>query len=120
MRIRPWSIGLFMVVGFGLFTLILFEIGDSEKAFNKHVELYSEFSNLSGLTDGSKVRVSGLVAGEILKIAIPASPSEKFRLKLQVEEKVHGMIRSDSVVSIETEGIVGDKFISIKKGSDQA
>ena len=36
---------------------------------------------------------------------------------LQVEEKVQGIIRKDSVASIENEGVVGDKFVLIKKGS---
>jgi ABC-type transporter Mla subunit MlaD len=30
------------------------------------------------------------------------------------------MVRDDSVVSIETDGVVGDKFVSIKKGSEQS
>ncbi len=120
MRIQPWGIGLFIVIGFGLFAAILFLIGNRHEAFSKHMEVYSEFSNISGLAKGAKVRVSGMDAGEIKKIDIPQSPSAKFRLLLQIEEKVRGMVRKDSVVSIETEGIVGDKFISIKKGTGKA
>jgi phospholipid/cholesterol/gamma-HCH transport system substrate-binding protein len=120
MRIKPWGIGLFLVIGFGLFTAILFVIGNRHEAFSRHMEIYSEFSNLSGVANGAKVRVSGLDAGEVKQIEIPESPSAKFRLRLQVQTKLRGMIRKDSVVSIETEGVVGDKFISIKKGTDRA
>ncbi len=120
MHIKPWGIGLFIVVGFGLFAAILFLIGNRHEAFSKHMELYSEFSNLSGVGNGAKVRVSGLDAGEIKQIEIPRSPSAKFRLRMEIQAKLHGMIRKDSLASIETEGIVGDKFISIKKGTDQA
>jgi phospholipid/cholesterol/gamma-HCH transport system substrate-binding protein len=120
MHIKPWGIGLFIVVGIGLFTAILFMIGNREEAFGKHLELYTEFSNLSGLSAGAKVRVSGFDAGEIKKIQIPGTPSAKFRLKLQIEKKLGGMVREDSVVSIETDGVVGDKFVSIKKGSAQS
>jgi ABC-type transporter Mla subunit MlaD len=35
------------------------------------LELYTEFSNLSGLATGAKVRVSGFDAGELKKIQIP-------------------------------------------------
>ncbi len=120
MKLRPWAIGLFIFLGFGLFTAILFLIGDRQKAFSKHIVLYTEFSDLGGLANAAKVRVSGLDAGRIKKIEVPQSPSAKFRLELQIEEKVHGMIRKDSVASIETEGVVGDKFVSIKKGTGQA
>jgi phospholipid/cholesterol/gamma-HCH transport system substrate-binding protein len=120
MNPKPWGIGLFIVLGIGLFTGILFLIGNREEAFSRHLDVYSEFSNLSGLTTGAKVRVSGLDAGEIKKIEIPKSPSAKFRLELQIEKRLNPMVREDSVVSIETDGVVGDKFISIKKGTEQS
>jgi len=120
MNAKPWGVGLFIVLGIGLFAGILFLIGNREEAFSRHLDVYSEFSNLSGLETGAKVRVSGLDAGEIRKIGIPNSPSAKFRLELRIEKRLNAMVREDSVVSIETDGVVGDKFISIKKGTDQA
>ncbi len=120
MNIKPWGIGLFLVIGLGLFTVILFLIGSRENLFSSHMEVFTEFSNLSGLTAGAKVRVSGFDAGEIKQIQIPANPSEKFKLKLQIERKLSGMVRDDSVVSIETDGVVGDKFLSIRTGSSQS
>lgn len=120
MRVKAWAVGLFLIVGFALFTGILFLVGNRHKAFSRHMQVYTEFSNLSGLVNGAKVRVSGLDAGQLKKIEIPDSPSGKFRLELQLEDKVHGMVRRDSVASIETEGVVGDKYVSIRKGSDQA
>ncbi len=120
MNVKPWGIGLFIVLGLGLFTGILFLIGNREEAFSRHLDVYSEFTNLSGLATGAKVRVSGMDAGEIKKIGIPNSPSAKFRLELRIEKKLNAMVREDSVVSIETDGVVGDKFISVKKGTEQA
>lgn len=120
MRIRPWAIGLFIVIGFTLFTSILFLIGDRQKAFHKHLVLYTEFANLGGLQNGAKVRVSGFDSGQIESIEIPKDPAGKFRLKLKVEERVQRMIRKDSLASIETAGVVGDKFVLIKKGTPQA
>src|SRR5580692_2303509 len=120
MHIRTWAIGLFLILGIGLFTVILFLIGNRYDAFGQHVDFYADFSNLSGLPKGAQVLVSGLVAGEVKSIEIPANPASKFRLKLQVESKARGLIRSDSVVSIGTEGIVGDKFVSIREGSSRA
>jgi len=120
MKNKPWSIGLFLVLGISLFTGILFLIGSRQELFSRHLEVYTEFSNLSGLTAGAKVRVSGFDAGEIKQIQIPANPSDKFKLKLQIEKKVSGMVREDSVVSIVTDGVVGDKFISVRTGSVQS
>jgi phospholipid/cholesterol/gamma-HCH transport system substrate-binding protein len=83
-------------------------------------DFYAEFSDISGLPRGAQVRVSGIEVGEVKSIEIPASPASKFRLKLQVRTNARGMIRGDSLVSIRTEGIVGDKYIFIREGTSAA
>ena len=120
MRIHSWAIGLFLVLGIGLFTVILFLIGNRHDIFGKHVEFYAEFSDIGGLPRGAQVRVSGIEAGEVKGIEIPTSPASKFRLKLQVRTNARGLIRTDSLVSIQTEGIVGDKYLFIREGTSTA
>jgi phospholipid/cholesterol/gamma-HCH transport system substrate-binding protein len=39
---------------------------------------------------------------------------------LHVDSKLHRLIRDDSVVTVESDGLVGDKFLQIHEGSDQA
>ena len=107
-------------MGIGLFTAILFLIGNRHDIFGKHVEFYAEFSDIGGLPRGAQVRVSGIEAGEVKGIEIPANPASKFRLKLQVRANARGLIRTDSLVSIQTEGIVGDKYIFIREGTSTA
>jgi len=120
MRIHPWAIGLFLILGIGLFTAVLFLIGNRHDIFGNHVEFYAEFSNIEGLPRGAQVRVSGIEAGEVKAIQIPTSPASKFRLKLQIRDNARGLIRTDSLVSIKTEGIVGDKYVFIREGSSTA
>ena len=120
MRIHSWAIGLFLILGIGLFTAILFLIGNRHDIFGKHVEFYAEFSDIGGLPRGAQVLVAGIEAGEVKSIEIPAGPASNFRLKLQVRANARGMIRTDSLVSIKTEGIVGDKYVFIRKGTRAA
>jgi phospholipid/cholesterol/gamma-HCH transport system substrate-binding protein len=120
MRVRSWAIGLFLILGIGFFTAILFLLGNIHDVFGNHVDFYADFSDIGGLPSGAEVRVSGLEAGEVKGIEIPSSPASKFRLTLQVEEKTRGIIRTDSVVNIETEGVVGSKYISIRTGTSNA
>ena len=68
---------------------------------------YTEFTNLSGLTTGAKVRVSGLDAGEVLTIDVPDSPAARFRLRFRIDAQLRALVRSDSVVTIDREGVVG-------------
>ena len=120
MRTRVWAVGVFLVVGFLIFAVVLFLIGNRHKAFSRHFEVYAEFSNLDGIVKGATVRVSGLDAGQVTDIEIPSNPQSRFRLKLQLQRKVNGMVRDDSVVSIKTEGVVGNEFIYVQKGSEHS
>ena len=113
-------VGLFVLSGLVLFAAGLFLIGNQKEAFNKHVRFYAKFSNLGGLAKGAKVRVAGMAAGQVVGIDVPSSPSSRFRVKLQIDEKLHCLVRTDSLVTIETEGVVGDTFLLVHPGSARA
>ena len=113
-------VGIFVTAAIVLFGACLFLIGNQHKAFNRHVVFYTNFQNVDGLPKGAKVRVNGMDAGQVVNVQIPASPAQKFRLKLNGEDRLHGLIREDSLVTVETEGLVGDKFLLIHSGTDRA
>ena len=117
---RDFIVGLFVTVGLALFTVGLFLIGNRHEAFAHHMDFYAEFTNLAGLSKGAKVQVGGMDAGQILNIGIPDSPSSRFRVKLQINESMHGLVRTDSIVTIGTEGVVGNTFLLIRPGSSIA
>jgi phospholipid/cholesterol/gamma-HCH transport system substrate-binding protein len=116
---KVW-VGILVLAALFLLGSALFLVGDQHKAFRRHVDFFAEFANLSGITKGAKVRVSGMDGGQVAEIQIPSNPAQKFRLKLVVDERLHGIIRNDSLVSVETQGIVGDEFVLIKSGSDNS
>jgi len=113
-------VGVFITAAIVLFGVALFLIGNEHKDFRRHVVFYTNFQNVDSIPKGAKVRVDGMDAGEVESIQIPSSPSQKFRLKMNVEERLHGLIREDSFVTVETEGLVGDKFLLIQGGTDRA
>lgn len=114
------KVGIFLVGGIVLFCVGLFLIGSRRQLFTRHFVVYTEFNNIDTLQTGAKVRVSGMDAGEITGIQVPNGPSSQFRLKLKIDQKFHPIVREDSLASIETEGMVGNKFVNVKKGSDHS
>jgi phospholipid/cholesterol/gamma-HCH transport system substrate-binding protein len=117
MRNRNVNVGLFVLAGLLLFGAGMFLVGDRRQAFGKHVEYYSDFVNLAGLATGAKVRVGGMDAGEVLNIGVPDSPSSRFHVKWRINAKLRGLVRADSIVTIETEGVVGGTYVSVRPGS---
>jgi phospholipid/cholesterol/gamma-HCH transport system substrate-binding protein len=119
MKINYAVVGVFVLSAVLLFSVGLFLIGNRHKAFAHHVDFLTTLNNVNGLSPGSKVRVSGFEAGQVTSIEIPDRPSAKFRLKLHVDNKLRNLIRNDSFVTVESDGLVGDKFLLIHEGSDQ-
>jgi phospholipid/cholesterol/gamma-HCH transport system substrate-binding protein len=101
---RLAGVGVFVLGGLLLFTVGLFMIGDRQMAFAKKFTVYTEFKKITGLQPGAIVRVSGAKAGSITEILPPNTPSAKFRVKLEIIEDLHPLVRTDSLATIETEG----------------
>jgi phospholipid/cholesterol/gamma-HCH transport system substrate-binding protein len=117
---RYLAVGVFIVGGVSLFALGIFLVGSRHEAFSRHVQFYTEFADLDGIAKGSNVQVAGMDAGQVTKIDVPNTPSGHFRVQMKVDESLHGLIRSDSVVTVDTEGVVGNTFLTIHPGSSNA
>jgi phospholipid/cholesterol/gamma-HCH transport system substrate-binding protein len=88
--------------------------------FARKFTVYTEFATVSGLQDGAEVRVAGMTAGEVTDVWVPSSPAAKFRVRLQIREDLHPLVRTDSVATIRTEGLVGGKYLQVGVGSERA
>lgn len=117
---RSVIVGVFVVGSLLVFAVGLFLIGNRRMLFEDTFEVHAEFTNLAGLQNGAIVRVGGMDAGEVTQIDVPAGPNGRFRLRARVREDLHPLIRVDSVASIQNDGLVGNKFIQIQAGTDQA
>lgn len=93
-RARAIGVGAFVIGGLVLFSVGLFLIGDRRMLFRKTFEVRSQFSRISGLQSGAKVRVAGLDAGEVTGIHVPAGPSAKFVVAMKIRDDVRQIIRT--------------------------
>jgi phospholipid/cholesterol/gamma-HCH transport system substrate-binding protein len=117
---RLAGVGAFVLTGLLLFAAALFMIGDRQMAFARKYTVYTEFSRITGLEPGAIVRVSGAKAGAVRAIDPPADPSQKFRVRLEIADNLRQLVRTDSIASIETEGLVGGSFLNVSTGTIDA
>jgi len=117
---RTAMVGAFVLGGLLLFAAGLFMIGDRRLLFADQFEVTTAFTKVTGLQVGTKVRVAGLDAGEVLEIRVPPVPSQPFVVRMRLREDLHHLVRTDSVCSVHTDGIVGSAFIQVSPGSDSA
>ena len=114
---RLAGVGVFVVGGLLLFAVGLFMIGDRQMAFARKRTVYTQFTRITGLQPGAVVRVSGARAGTVRQIVPPADPSGRFKVEIEVTEDLQQLVRTDSVATIEAEGLVGGSYLGISIGS---
>ncbi len=111
-------LGLFVAVGLALFVLAIFVIGKQKNLFDPVVSLHARFANVSGLQVGNTVRFSGINVGTVDNIRILNDTT--VQVTMMVKEDIRKFIKTDSEVSIGSEGIIGDRLITISSGSPNA
>src|SRR5688572_28685972 len=91
--------GAFVALGAALFTAVLFMIGERRMLFEQRFPVYTEYAKLGQLQVGAVVRVAGATAGEVTDIEVPQSPAGKFRVRMEVRDDLHPLIRTDSLAT---------------------
>ena len=114
---RKLIVGIFVAVCLVLFGVGLFLIGSGNQMFTRSFSVYADFSKITGIKSGGKVRVAGMDAGTVTRIDVPLRPDEKFRVYFRIIETLHPMVRQDSLVTIQTDGLLGNKYLEIDAGS---
>jgi len=72
------------------------------------------------LSDGAGVRVGGLHQGNVKHIQLPNRPEGKMTVTMDLDKATRDVLKKDSVASIKSEGLIGDKYVEISFGSDNA
>ncbi len=112
-------VGLFVFAGLLLAMYVIFMIGGEKQLFEPRYKLIAKFTDISGLRVGAPIQLAGLKVGFVDKIRFPQSLSEKeIDLTLRLNRKFQERIRQDSVATVNTQGLLGDKFIYISVGSE--
>lgn len=117
---KAFRLGLFIVATLLIFSAGVFWIGRKQFLFSSTYHLTAEFQNVSGLSEGAPVRVGGVPEGTIKRIDLPRRPAENVRVLMNLKRASREVIKKDSVASIKTEGLIGDKYLEISFGSEEA
>ncbi len=109
-------VGLFMVVGFAAFVYLALQLGEvSFLRSSKTYVLKAEFTNVSGVKKGASVQVAGVVVGEVTDIELGEDAYAV--LSLQVDKSLK--VPTDSMASVKSQGIIGDKYIQMSLGGSE-
>lgn len=119
MRTRTLEVivGLFLVAGLAaLFFLAIKVSGLADETSRPSYRVYASFQNAGGLTVRAKVTMAGVVIGRVSNISLDPQ-TLKAKVALDIYNDVN-TIDTDSVASILTAGLLGEKYIGIVPGAD--
>ena len=116
-NLHYWKLGLFSFLGLLLLVLTIYILGFNQNLFRSSFVLYARFSNVSGLKQGSTVRLSGINVGTVAQIEFVSD--SLVLVKLFIDKEAQPYLKSDAMASIGSDGLVGDKVLELTAGNSK-
>ncbi len=104
---------LAIVAGLGVVALL----GNKHHVFESRVTLHTSFAEVGGLREGAPVWLSGVNVGTVTRVAVGRAGEKVVRVDVEVARTMLDRIHQDSVATIGSQGLLGDKIIEISIGS---
>ena len=102
-----------IIIFFSIFAIVKYYKTNSLNFVNESYELNAKFLKIGGVVIGNDVKLSGVKIGTVSEIELN---DEYFAVvKLFIDKDIN--IPSDSMISVNSEGILGNKYLSITPGS---
>lgn len=105
--------GTFVLLGLVLVGFLAFRIGDAHLFTRGNYTLYARFADVGGLTEGSKVRLAGVSVGTVGSITLD---QKTYRAQVELILRPEIELDDDTIASVKTNGLIGDKFVSLLPG----
>jgi phospholipid/cholesterol/gamma-HCH transport system substrate-binding protein len=115
-------LGLIVVLGLALAAGGLFFIGGRGWYGAGAFHVRAAFHEIRGVEVGTRVRLKGMDAGEVVEVLAPARMEDAVVLRLLLKGEYRRLLRPDAVVRIKSDGLVGGKVLDILPpvGADEA
>lgn len=110
-----WKLGMFVIIGLLLSILTIYFIGKQQNLFGSTIHLKSQFKTVSGLKVGNNVRFSGINVGTVDEIELVTDSCVV--VGLMIRKEVQKFIKTDAIASIGSDGLMGDKVLTISPGT---
>jgi phospholipid/cholesterol/gamma-HCH transport system substrate-binding protein len=106
-------VGVFLLAGFASFSWLAVKMGDLELFKKESYDISASFTSISGLKEGAALELAGVVVGKVTKIELD---EEEYEATVYMDVRKTVQLSDDSIASIRTSGIIGDKFIKLTPG----
>lgn len=113
-RWQALLLGLIVLGSLGLGGFGLFVIGSQTWPGRNDLHVQVGFPEILGVEVGTRVRIQGIDAGEVVRIVPPETPDGPVILRMRIRGDYRSLVRLSSTVQIIPEGMLGSKVLEIR------
>ena len=109
------KVGLFVILGVVLLVVMSLRVSGVKFGRGKTYEVVVKFDNIAGLDKDAPVMIGGVEIGRVKDILL-----DNFKAKLILNIHPEAVIGDDFTATIKTKGLLGEKYVSLVPGSEDA
>ena len=110
-----WKLGIFVILGLVLFVSTIYFVGKQKNIFGNTFHLKAQFKTVGGLKVGNNVRFSGINIGNVNEVELITDTS--VMVDVVIKKKYQEFIKTNARASIGSDGLMGDKVLTISPGT---
>jgi phospholipid/cholesterol/gamma-HCH transport system substrate-binding protein len=110
------SVGLFVLAGLVAIGYLALRLGAGQLLGQRTYEIRARFANVGGLAPGAAVRIAGVQIGRVERLDLTPDFAALATLRLRADVR----LPADTIASIKSAGLIGDKFIGLAPGAETA
>ncbi len=107
-------VGYFLILGFAALAYLSINLGNVSFLSNNRYSVFAEFDKIGGLQTGVSVEIAGVEVGDVESISLNRKTYRAI-LKLRIDPTVE--LQEDSIASIKTKGLLGERYVEISPGA---
>jgi phospholipid/cholesterol/gamma-HCH transport system substrate-binding protein len=111
-------VGIFVLVGLFIVMVTIFYVTGAGFLGPKY-RLYTHLPNVEQLKTGAPVDLDGIEVGNVQSLSLDPNPQDRMhsvKVVLRIDKRYQKEIRTDSSASMETQGLLGDAYVTISRG----
>ena len=117
-RSSELKVGIFFSLALIGLMIAILTLSSQSGVFRKTHRLETSFSNIGGLNVGAEVRLSGVPVGYVERIRFDTTDYDSSRVLVtfSVEEEGRLRVTKDTVATIDSQGLLGKKYVELLPG----
>jgi phospholipid/cholesterol/gamma-HCH transport system substrate-binding protein len=111
------KVGIVLVVALAIAIVAILKVDEQRGLFGDQYELVTYFNRINGLTVGAPVWLAGVDVGSVTDVQFVSDLEEKkIMVRMSINSTIQDRIRANSVATIESQGLLGSKLVSLTVG----